>query len=250
MAFLNEQGLERLWLHIIAKLGNKVDRVDGKGLSTNDYTTEEKNKLANIENVIFEQVENDYATKNYADNAAATIKNELLNGAEPAYDTLKELSVLINENTNALDALENVAIGKKDSDLIVTYLDGSTFSVTHSSEEIYEEINKGRTVKFRKDTELLDVLEATQDYITFYMTYVNMNGKLQQKIIVIGGSSIMLEQDDTYDYAVANHNHDNKYSPVSHNHDDRYYTESEIDTKLSELGQGTQVQIITWGADD
>lgn len=30
-------------------LGNKVDKVTGKGLSTNDYTTEEKTKLANIE---------------------------------------------------------------------------------------------------------------------------------------------------------------------------------------------------------
>ena len=29
-------------------LGNKVDKVSGKGLSTNDYTTDEKNKLAGI----------------------------------------------------------------------------------------------------------------------------------------------------------------------------------------------------------
>ena len=31
-----------------AAIGNKVDKVEGKGLSTNDYTTEEKNKLAGI----------------------------------------------------------------------------------------------------------------------------------------------------------------------------------------------------------
>ena len=48
MAFLNEQGLERLWTHITAKLGNKVDKESGKGLSTNDYTDEEKNKLASV----------------------------------------------------------------------------------------------------------------------------------------------------------------------------------------------------------
>lgn len=29
---------------------NKVDKVSGKGLSTNDYTTEEKNKLAGLTN--------------------------------------------------------------------------------------------------------------------------------------------------------------------------------------------------------
>ena len=30
-------------------LGNKVDKVPGKGLSANDYTTTEKNKLSRIE---------------------------------------------------------------------------------------------------------------------------------------------------------------------------------------------------------
>nr|DAT27399.1 MAG TPA: hypothetical protein [Caudoviricetes sp.] len=30
------------------KLGTKVDKVSGMGLSTNDYTTAEKNKLAGI----------------------------------------------------------------------------------------------------------------------------------------------------------------------------------------------------------
>ena len=34
---------------VITELGNKVDKVEGKGLSTNDYTTQEKEKLASIE---------------------------------------------------------------------------------------------------------------------------------------------------------------------------------------------------------
>lgn len=48
MAFLDKQGLERLWDNIIRKLSKKVDKVEGKSLSTNDYTTEEKEKLAAI----------------------------------------------------------------------------------------------------------------------------------------------------------------------------------------------------------
>ena len=48
MAFLDSSGVTRLWQHIIAKLGNKVDKETGKGLSTNDYTTIEKDKLAGI----------------------------------------------------------------------------------------------------------------------------------------------------------------------------------------------------------
>lgn len=54
--------------------------------------------------------------KSYADSAASTVKNDLLNGAGAAYDTLKELGDLINENNNALDALETVASGKADKE--------------------------------------------------------------------------------------------------------------------------------------
>ena len=34
-------------------LEKKVDKIDGKGLSTNDYTNDEKNKLAELENYTF-----------------------------------------------------------------------------------------------------------------------------------------------------------------------------------------------------
>ena len=46
--------------------------------------------------------------KSYADG----IKNNLLNGAGAAYDTLKELGDLISTNTTAIDALETVAASK------------------------------------------------------------------------------------------------------------------------------------------
>ena len=52
------------------------------------------------------------SAKTYADNAANAVKNDLLNGAGGAYDTLKELGDLIDDNTDAIDALETVAAGK------------------------------------------------------------------------------------------------------------------------------------------
>ena len=48
-AYLDKEGLTHLWQGLKQKLANKVDKVEGKGLSTNDYTTAEKNKLENIE---------------------------------------------------------------------------------------------------------------------------------------------------------------------------------------------------------
>lgn len=52
MAFLNYDGLLYFWQKIKALLAGKVDKVDGKGLSTNDYTTAEKTKLAGLMNYI------------------------------------------------------------------------------------------------------------------------------------------------------------------------------------------------------
>ena len=52
--------------------------------------------------------------KTYADSAAAQVKNDLLNGAGEAYDTLKELGDLINVNVDAIDALEAIAANKAD----------------------------------------------------------------------------------------------------------------------------------------
>lgn len=51
MAYLDESGLSRFWTHIMTKLGGKVDKEDGKGLSSNDFTTAEKEKLAGLNSV-------------------------------------------------------------------------------------------------------------------------------------------------------------------------------------------------------
>lgn len=58
--------------------------------------------------------------KAYADSAASSaanaVRDELLNGAGAAYDTLKELGVLIDENKDAIDALEDIATGKANAE--------------------------------------------------------------------------------------------------------------------------------------
>ena len=51
-----------------------------------------------------------------AKGAAEAIKNELLDGAGEAYDTLKELGALIETNKDALKALQEIATGKADKE--------------------------------------------------------------------------------------------------------------------------------------
>lgn len=47
--YLSENGLAYLWQGLKGLLGNKVDKETGKGLSTNDFSTTEKEKLNNIQ---------------------------------------------------------------------------------------------------------------------------------------------------------------------------------------------------------
>ena len=41
-----------------------------------------------------------------------------------------------------------------------------------------------------------------------------------------------------------------KKAESEHEHNKQYYTKNEIDASIAEVAQRTQVQIITWGADD
>ena len=76
MAFLDRTGLERLWLHIVTKLGGKVDKEDGKGLSSNDFTTEEKEKLARLQETV--QIDIDNALNSTSENP---VQNKVINSA-------------------------------------------------------------------------------------------------------------------------------------------------------------------------
>lgn len=84
--------------HVTA--GTNPTTLSGYGITDAETKTDASNKLTEA--------------KTYADNAATKVKNDLLNGAGGAYDTLKELGELIDDNKDAIDALEDVASGKAD----------------------------------------------------------------------------------------------------------------------------------------
>lgn len=84
----------------VANRDSAIATAKSSAISTaaSDATTKANNALA--------------SAKTYADNAAATVKNDLLNNAGAAYDTLKELGDLIDDNADAIEALEAIASGK------------------------------------------------------------------------------------------------------------------------------------------
>lgn len=99
--FLDDSGLVALWGKITGKLATKVDKVEGKQLSTEDYTTAEKTKLEGIEtgaqvNVLESVSVNGTAvtpTSKGVDISVPTNNNELTNGA--GYQTASDVSSAI-----------------------------------------------------------------------------------------------------------------------------------------------------------
>ena len=103
MGFLDGSGVARLWEHIIAKIGNKVDKETGKGLSTNDYTTTEKNKLAGIA---------EGANKTIVDSALSStstdpVQNKVVNAA------INDLNTLVGD-TSVSSQINTAVAGKAD----------------------------------------------------------------------------------------------------------------------------------------
>lgn len=97
MAYLDGDGLSTLWAKIKSALSKKVDTVSGKGLSTNDYTTTEKTKLAGIATG---------ANKTSVDTALSSsstnpVQNKVVNSA------ISSLQSAV-EDTGWLDATKNV----------------------------------------------------------------------------------------------------------------------------------------------
>lgn len=105
MKVLDRSGLERLWLHIIGKLGEKVDRVEGKGLSTNDYTTEEKEKLVLLNGLV-----GNTAVSTQINNAVSSITTESIGALseEDYYGIVREEDSLVS--VKSLDGLAIKAI--------------------------------------------------------------------------------------------------------------------------------------------
>ena len=95
--------------------GNKIGgTVDDSALLryNNEESTLESTKVQNAITELDNKVNTNLAeAKEYSDN----IKNDLLNGAGEAYDTLKELGELIDDNKDAIDVLETIASSKADA---------------------------------------------------------------------------------------------------------------------------------------
>lgn len=166
------------------------------------------------------------SAKTYADSAATKVKNDLLNGAGTAYDTLKELGDLISGNQDAIDALETVAANKANVSDLTAHTGNKSNPHGVTAAQI-SAVPTSRTVngKALSSNITLSASDVGADVSGAANTaLVNAKAYTDAEIAEWVGDTKVSEQITT---AIANK------SDTGHTHDDRYYTESEINTKLS-----------------
>jgi hypothetical protein len=120
---------------IDTEVTKKVDKVTGKGLSTNDYTTGEKNKLAGIaaeanKTVIADNLTTDDATKALSAKQGKALKDEL-SEHKSAYveevGTVANLTTTSKEVVGAINELNTNKANKQQEEWITpTLLNGAT----------------------------------------------------------------------------------------------------------------------------
>ena len=106
--FLDKEGVKDIFDIILddfslksdtnAQLNNKVDKVTGKALSTNDYNNEDKEKLTLLPNVVVVEDEDAYNSMDKEENTVYLIK-----GNPGIFITEESLNVMRNEIETALD---------------------------------------------------------------------------------------------------------------------------------------------------
>lgn len=84
---------------IATQMGNKVDKVEGKGLSTNDYTTTEKEKLAGVEAGANKTVVVNNLTTTTAGSALDATQGKALNDKLEAHTGAGDIHVTAEERS-------------------------------------------------------------------------------------------------------------------------------------------------------
>jgi hypothetical protein len=101
-------------------------------------------------------------------------------------------------------------------------------------------------------TEMASVTPASIGAMAITDYDTDADGKVNAAVIADSAASVPWAgiPDKPTEFAPSAHNHDGVYSPTAHNHDDMYYTETETDTKLSDLaGAGRTTETIKSVAD-
>ena len=199
--FVDENGLLYFWQGLKSRLAAKVDKVDGKGLSTNDYTDTEKTKLAGVaENA------NNYTHPSYTAHETGLYKVSVDSSGHIASvtDVVKaditalgipgEAGGSYSNATSSADGL----MSKEDKAALDTLVTNSSSYVTssdlstaisnagHMTKQIVETLPAAASAS---ETVIYLVLKSSGDSGNVYDEYMLVNGAMEK----IGDTSTTIE---------------------------------------------------------
>jgi len=123
-------------ININASLGNKVDKVTGKGLSTEDYTTTEKNKLASITEIFTTALKNAYdGAVSWISTNGTNLLNHLSNTSNPHSVTASQVgAVAVNAS---ISGATKTKITYDSKGLVTSGADATTSDIADSASYRY-----------------------------------------------------------------------------------------------------------------
>lgn len=198
MNYLGKTGLERIWSKIKAKLENKVDKVTGKGLSTNDYTTAEKTKLSGIATGANKTVIDTALSSTSTNPVQNKVINSALAGKSASSHTHSVASSTANGFMSSTDKKNLDKISNDSEWISVTNLN-SNFKVYDNDESARPAYRKiGNTVFLCGEIATTKNLAKDTTYVMFTLPEGYRPSKPVKVICQSSGTKIWLLQIDIY----------------------------------------------------
>ena len=141
--YIDSNGLLYFWQKLKTMFAGKVDKIDGKGLSTNDFTNDLQSKLTNLPSTAAENIIESISVNNTAQTITSknvnitvpTNNNQLTNGA--GYQTASDVSSAISSAISGISGISYSVVAS----LPVTGESSVIYLVSHShgSGDVYDE---------------------------------------------------------------------------------------------------------------
>lgn len=161
----------------ITNWNNKVDSVEGKGLSSNDYTTVEKEKLASLNNYVLPQASSTTLGGvkigtgiNQAEDGTISVSNTGVNNTSPLNG--KKIAVVADSIGAGYGATTNFpTILGQNTGAIIQNLSLSGATISYNDENGYNFITTGANVD--SDSDYILILGGGNDYFNQYSIGTN-----------------------------------------------------------------------------
>ena len=160
------------------KLNEKVDKIEGKSLSTNDYTTEEKTKLASLENYNDEEIKASIALKADTENVYSKTeideRTSLISGYKGTVANESKLPTenLVNGDVYRLEDTNTNVMYKSET---YSISNGSKIkTITFPEEVVYDENVDGKTIEFKSEDGTVLYTCTYQDKINYLSRFVTL----------------------------------------------------------------------------